>query len=267
MFGTEGAPVSEVDNPSGLCTAVQSIRGGQANCVLVIGLDKSSNAGFKATVALVLISERFLTSHAYLKDSSMRIRACSMSSQVVSRTCGPNSFGTAARTIITSLRQAQLGAKDIQIVELLASDSGANRALGDSKFAKPQKASESPAPFVGTSGLAALCGLVWQLRGWAYNRPATQAQNTLLYTSNSAGGASVVILERSDGRVALQWDEVKDVRDGRERLGYNPAVEERSISHEDLEAVRARKEYTNEDGVKRLGLSAKGGDRAALSRL
>ncbi|SMR54111.1 unnamed protein product [Zymoseptoria tritici ST99CH_3D1] len=203
MFGTEGAPVSEVDNPSGLCTAVQSIRGGQANCVLVIGLTK----------------------------------------------------------------QAQLGAKDIQIVELLASESGANRALGDSKFAKPQKASESPAPFVGTSGLAALCGLVWQLRGWAYNRPATQAQNTLLYTSNSAGGASVVILERSDGRVALQWDEVKDVRDGRERLGYNPAVEERSISHEDLEAVRARKEYTNEDGVKRLGLSAKGGDRAALSRL
>lgn len=77
----------------------------------------------------------------------------------------------------------------------------------------------------------------------------------------------MVILERSDGRVALQWDEVKDVRDGRERLGYNPAVEERSISHEDLEAVRARKEYTNEDGVKRLGLSAKGGDRAALSRL
>lgn len=38
MFGTEGAPVSEVDNPSGLCKAVQSIRGGQATCVLVIGL-------------------------------------------------------------------------------------------------------------------------------------------------------------------------------------------------------------------------------------
>lgn len=108
---------------------------------------------------------------------------------------------------------------------------------------------------------------VWQLRGWAHNRPETQAQNALQYTTNPAGGASVVILSRSDGRAALKWDEVKDVRDGRERLGYNPAVEARDITHEDLDAVRAREEYTTEDGVKRLQLPAKGGDRAALARL
>jgi hypothetical protein len=219
----------------------------------------------------------------------MLIRACSLSSRIVSRTSSSEDGSrTASRTVAKSLRQAQSEPTDIQIVELLGpSDSGAQQALGDSKIPEPRKASESSAPFAGTTGLAAICGLgmiqsssvvlltaltdilplVWQLRGWAHDRPETQAQNALHYTSNPEGGASVVILSRSDGRAALKWDEVKDVRDGRERLGYNPAVEARDITHEDLEAVRGREEYTTEDGVKRLQLPAKGGDRAALARL
>jgi 3-oxoacyl-[acyl-carrier-protein] synthase III len=44
-YGTEGAPVSEIDNHSGLLTAVQSVRGGHANCVLVIAIDRVSIAG------------------------------------------------------------------------------------------------------------------------------------------------------------------------------------------------------------------------------
>lgn len=77
---------------------------------------------------------------------------------------------------------------------------------------------------------------------------------------------SVVILGRSDGRAALKWEEVQNVRDGRERLGYNPAVETRDICIEDLEAVRARDEFVP-TGQKEIQLPVKGGDRAALARL
>ena len=76
-----------------------------------------------------------------------------------------------------------------------------------------------------------------------------------------------MILSRSDGRPAPAWDDIKYVRDGRERLGYNPAIESRVIAIEDLEAVRARSEFTSDEAVVRLRLPVKGGDRAALARL
>lgn len=41
-FGKEGAPASEIDNTTGLFTAVQYVRSGQSNCVLVVGLDTVS---------------------------------------------------------------------------------------------------------------------------------------------------------------------------------------------------------------------------------
>lgn len=42
VFGMEGAPTCEVENSIGLFTAVQYIRSGQSNCILVIGLDNVS---------------------------------------------------------------------------------------------------------------------------------------------------------------------------------------------------------------------------------
>lgn len=77
----------------------------------------------------------------------------------------------------------------------------------------------------------------------------------------------MLILTRSDGQPAPAWEDVKNVREGRERLGYNPAVEARDITSEDVEAVRARRGYVQDDVVKRLRLPDKGGDRAALARL
>ena len=85
-------------------------------------------------------------------------------------------------------------------------------------------------------------------------------------TLGHLGSASAVVLYRSDGRSAPAWSDVEHLRDGRERLGYNPAVEMRGITREDLEAVRARADFTSDD-VRRLKLPLKGGDRAALARL
>lgn len=84
-------------------------------------------------------------------------------------------------------------------------------------------------------------------------------------------GATVLILCRSDGKPAPTYADVKHLRDGRERLGYNPAEEMQEIVREDLEAVRSREGDRMlmsgvEDG-ERLRLGSRGGDRAALARL
>lgn len=41
-YGKTGTPVSEVECFSGLYTAIQYVRGGDANCVLMVGVDKVS---------------------------------------------------------------------------------------------------------------------------------------------------------------------------------------------------------------------------------
>ena len=60
---------------------------------------------------------------------------------------------------------------------------------------------------------------------------------------------------------------IKHLRDGRERLGYNPAQESKEISVEDWIAVKARDNFVPESTRSQLELPVKGGDRAALARL
>lgn len=86
-------------------------------------------------------------------------------------------------------------------------------------------------------------------------------------TTSHNGTVTVTILARSDDRKALSWDEVQNVRDGRERLGYNPAADMRGISQEDLQSVSSREEFRSGETLKRLRLPVKGGDRTALARL
>ena len=77
----------------------------------------------------------------------------------------------------------------------------------------------------------------------------------------------VGLLVRADDQPAPKWEEIEHRRDGRERLGYNPAFENRGISHEDWLSVKAHDEYVEVDTEKKLRLPVKGGDRAALARL
>ena len=81
------------------------------------------------------------------------------------------------------------------------------------------------------------------------------------------GTAYVAILRRADDQAAPSWNEVQNLRDGRERLGYNPAMESKDISIEDWRAVKAHDNFVPERISKALKLPAKGGDRAALARL
>lgn len=84
--------------------------------------------------------------------------------------------------------------------------------------------------------------------------------------------AAVLILSRSDGNMAPSYKEVEHLRDGRERLRYNPALGLREIHREDLEAVRTREgdrmPLGGDEGVGEIKrLASRGGDRASLSRL
>lgn len=81
------------------------------------------------------------------------------------------------------------------------------------------------------------------------------------------GTISVFVLGRADGKPAPAWETIQYLRDGRERLGHNPAVEVKDITSEDLEAVKADKEFVSDQAAKKLELRKKGGDRAALARL
>lgn len=112
---------------------------------------------------------------------------------------------------------------------------------------------------------------VWRLRGWS-QEPDAHLQNCMQYTSKAdEPGATVLILCRSDGQKAPAYASIKHLRDGRERLGYNPVEEMREIAREDLEAVRTREGdrmlVGDTDASDRARLASRGGDRAALARL
>ena len=108
---------------------------------------------------------------------------------------------------------------------------------------------------------------VWQLRSWTRERSVPGAMNALQYTLGPDGTAYVTILCRSDGNPAPKWEHIEHLRDGRERLGYNPALENKGITREDWESVKANDEFVERGTGKRLKLPLKGGDRAALARL
>ncbi|KAK5678322.1 hypothetical protein LTS10_009494 [Elasticomyces elasticus] len=220
-------------------------------------------------VAAVVVSKLFLTSHAYLKDGAVCIRATSLRSRPSlsssTESHGQRSIETAVQV---ALRQAALGAEDLQIVEAQPSFStSTQQVLRGFEALQPQRPLEASSLLAGSTGLAALCELAWRLRGWSQDGPPGEVRNCLQCTISENGAVGVMILCRSDGKAAPAWSEIKDVRDGRERLGYNPAVEKRGIALEDLEAVRSRRVSPPAALTKALRLPVKGGDRAALARL
>ncbi|KAK4580439.1 hypothetical protein LTR86_000642 [Recurvomyces mirabilis] len=276
-LGQEGAPICEVDNDFALSTAIACIRSRSSNCSLVLGLDRTAGNG-NVVVATIVVSNHFLTSHAYLKDQAINVLGSSLSSKA-----SQDAAAILWRTIESALRQARLGPKDLQVVQAqnVTKDTAVGKALAANHVIPPlgQPTAEldglmgtgaSVEASAGETGLVALVDLVYRLRGWSHapNQPVplTQPQHVLHYTLTPSSTSSVLILGRSDGRPAPLWNAVKNIRDGRERLGYNPALENRGVTTEDLEAVRGRKGGMPTE-AKQLSLPAKGGDRAALARL
>jgi len=265
-FGRQKAPICAVDSQSALFTAVQCVRSGQIDCAMVVGLDleraSKYNKSIKiAAIAVVFVNDRFLTSHAYLKDSAVCVRACHLAAT------GKDPRGP----VFSALRQAKLGAEDVQLVEVqgtVSSPSQGQDLLSNGDFKEDVISAPELAPLVGfgTTSLTGLCEIVWRLRGWVHESKPN-LRNSLQYTSTANGSIAVAIFSRSDGAPAPAYEDVRNLRDGRERLGHNPAEEVKEIGWR-MEGVKSREgDRIPFAGDQELRLASQNGDRAALARL
>lgn len=139
-----------------------------------VGQNVLANAAQIAAIGIVLVSELFLTSHAYLKDSSALIRAQKVASPVHSRASQATSETLSTKVAIQgALAQAALTPSDVQIVELRhGSNSNVQQALGVLNVSEDGHASPISNPFIGSTGLAGLCELreyqQWQMNVCLY---------------------------------------------------------------------------------------------------
>ena len=108
-----------------------------------------------ATIAIVLVNDRFITSHAYLKDSAVCVQACHLAAAVTD----PRG------SVMNALRQASLEAGEIQLMEVQGTTPSPARRLrllknGDFDEDDTVSASELP-PLAGfgTTSLTGLCGI------------------------------------------------------------------------------------------------------------
>ena len=103
-------------------------------------------------IAVVFVNDRFLTSHAYLKDSAVCVRACHLAAT------GKDPRGP----VFSALRQAKLGAEDVQLVEVqgtVSSPSQGQDLLSNGDFKEDVISAPELAPLVGfgTTSLTGLC--------------------------------------------------------------------------------------------------------------
>ena len=88
---------------------------------------------------------------------------------------------------------------------------------------------------LGATGLAQCAELVWQLRGWADNRLVRGAKVALQHNLGLGGAVVVTVYKRADGGSNKSVSEMEGT------VGYNPAVEARGFTKEQVDAVRSRK--------------------------
>ena len=111
---------------------------------------KRINAIQIATIAVILVSDRFLVSHAFLKDSAVHVKACTLAAA-----------GKEIRpSVNAALRRAGVEAGDIQLMEVQGSISTAdkNGLLRGSNVKQTDWQLAAVKDF-STTGLASLCGI------------------------------------------------------------------------------------------------------------
>lgn len=94
---------------------------------------------------------------------------------------------------------------------------------------------------LGATGLAQAAELVYHLRGWATNRSVPGTKLCLQHNLGLGGCVVMGLYRRADSLVAPSTRDL-NARDGIKRLGYNPAIEARPISHAQLMSVVSRTE-------------------------
>jgi len=216
--------------------------------------------------AAILVSQSFLDARPHLKEQAVLIAGQHLA------TDNPNLFNKSAIELVgygmtqtaaqEALRQAGSTVEDIKIVELhdcfSANELVTIDALG---LSAPGKAHEvvragdityggkyvinpsggliSKGHPLGATGIAQCAELVWHLRGWANNRGVAGTKACLQHNLGLGGAAVCAVYKRADGKAAEQLSSEEVGR--RNKLGYNPAVEAKGFTKEQVNQVRSKK--------------------------
>lgn len=233
--------------------------------------------------AAVVVSESFLASRPHLRERAVEVAGMALATDTAS-TFASNSMtelvgaGMTRAAAAAALREAGVGVEDIGVVELhdcfSANEIITLEALGLCEKGKagemvrrgdityggkyvvnPSGGLISKGHPLGATGLAQAAELVWQLRGWANNRlvRGEGVQWALQHNLGLGGAAVVAVYRRADGgRGGLVGDEEVGRRSG---VGYNPAVEARAVTREQVERVSSRdmgSEWALGDALKKV---------------
>lgn len=215
--------------------------------------------------AAVLVSKKYLEAHPHLKSQAIEIVAQSL------QTDGDSVFSGSAvdlvgdamtrRAVQSVYKSAGITPEDVRVIELhdcfAANELVVLDALGlcapgtahklvDSKgityggkyLVNPSGGLISKGHPLGATGLAQCAELVWHLRGWATNRCVPNTTYCLQHNLGLGGAVVITLYRRADGKSADCVEE--DVKDGRSRLGYNPAIEARHITKNQFIAAASK---------------------------
>lgn len=211
--------------------------------------------------AAIVVSEAFLAARPHLRSQAILIAGQCLATDAASlfnrSSISLMGFDMSQYAAKTALEEAGVSAKDVQVCELhdcfSANEMITLDALG---LCEPGKAHEmvrqgdityggrcvvnpsggliSKGHPLGATGIAQCAELCWQLRGWAVNRLVKGAKVALQHNLGLGGAVVVTVYKRADGRSN------EDIASGT-AVGYNPAVEARGFTREQVEKVRSRR--------------------------
>lgn len=216
--------------------------------------------------AAVIVSQKFLDARPHLIEQAVLIAGQRLA------TDGPSLFDRSSIDLVgygmsqcaaeAALAEAGVQPKDIKVVELhdcfSANEMTTIDALGLCEHGKahemvragdityggkvvinPSGGLISKGHPLGATGLAQCAELVWHLRGWANNRLVEGADVCLQHNLGLGGAAVVTVYKRADGKSAKAIP--SDIVGQRNKMGYNPAVEARGFTSEQVDRTRSSK--------------------------
>ncbi|KAJ4392401.1 hypothetical protein N0V85_007084 [Neurospora sp. IMI 360204] len=215
--------------------------------------------------AAVLVSQEFLDARPHLKDQAILIAGQCMA------TDAPSLFSKSSIDLMgremtqhaarVAMKEAGVKPSDFAVCELHDCFSANEMILIDALgLSEPGKAHEfvragnityggkvvvnpsggliSKGHPLGATGIAQCAELVWHLRGWANNRSVPHTKYALQHNLGLGGAAVVTVYKRADGKEAPVIDSTTVGK--LNKLGYNPAVEAKGFTAEQVKAVRSK---------------------------
>ncbi|KXJ85695.1 nonspecific lipid-transfer protein [Microdochium bolleyi] len=216
--------------------------------------------------AAVIVSQKFLDSRPHLKSQAVLMAGQGFT------TDSPRTYSRSAmdlvgydmtqRAVKAAMQEAQVTPAYVRVCELHDCFSANELVLLESLgFCEVGKAHEmvragdityggkvvinpsggliSKGHPLGATGLAQCAELCWQLRGWANNRLVKGSKVALQHNLGLGGATVVTVYKRADGQGNVEVPSSEIARTS--WLGYNPAIEARSVSERDAARVRSKK--------------------------